>query len=692
MIVTAMFLVFILVQTLMPAKASADELTGRSLEKEMRAMIEMGIISGFEDGSIKPEVKVTREQFAALLERALDLPPGEAVFTDINGSKLATSINAINQAGLMNGYSDMTFKPKELITREQLMVTMKNVLEYSDMKLTEERIAFTDSKDFVSSGGIRATYYSIAYAITSGIENKGTGTYRFEPRSDASREQAAAFIYRFLEAKESYVKDPEPIPEPDPTPEPPQNLYQLASLSGGDLSKDSKTYVNYADAEATFNNNTNFAAIYRGNELIRVRKGFAYGNKRAINGKLDVTEIFLNYSDSNGFRTMVTGVEPGREMRYLESNDKYIKVQVGATIGYVKHSETELIPSTSLQGKDYYTVSQWGTLHHTVYNYIYKSTGTYPIGPAPSFMTTGNTYNSYDGVHYMNENRQAIGTHFPYFQFLSARSETKYTGAELDAYIMKVLAEKEGTKEIYKDATTKSKLIGMGKVFKQLEDEKHINALMMLSIAMHESNYGMSDTAQTCNNLFGLYKKDSLVALCPEKGEFDSPQEGATILVDTFLNPGYIEPGSLIRPVDYRANGAAFGNKTTGFNVRYASDPTWGSKAAGHMYTHDLAMGGKDYKTYKKIAITKENLETNVRSGPSINSAKLYTYAKKYNGAYSDIPPNSYPLGFPMTVVETVNDADGDSRYVWYKVFSDQFATEFGYIRSDVVNIISYEE
>ncbi|UZN00089.1 glucosaminidase domain-containing protein [Lysinibacillus sp. MHQ-1] len=60
-----------------------------------------------------------------------------------------------------------------------------------------------------------------------------------------------------------------------------------------------------------------------------------------------------------------------------------------------------------------------------------------------------------------------------------------------------------------KNATTKSKLIGLGSVLKDIEANAHINAMLILALAQHESAYGMSDHAQNLNNLFGLYVYDT---------------------------------------------------------------------------------------------------------------------------------------------------------------------------------------
>ena len=672
-------------------KVYADDVSGRALEKEMREMIEQGILKGYEDGSIRPEEKVTRGQFAAFISRALTLPNGTAGFKDVPPSlKLSTEINKVKQAGLMEGYDDNTFKPDEYITREQVTLTLENVLTYSQMELKEKRMSFTDQDDFVSSGGVRAVFYATHYGIISGYPNPD-GTLRFEPKSPATREHAAAFIARFLKAKEGTPEQPEQPEQPEepeepvepekPTP-PLTNDYQLAKIQNGKLVKDSKTYPKYLDAANLFNNN-GYDAMYHGDELIRVKSGIAYGNNKTSTGAKENTIV---YFDEN-FTKQATYIEQGREMRYINSNDKFVRVQVGATIGYVKHSQVDLMPLALVTKRDYYSVTNSGVLVHNLYNYMSKLSSSYTLGPAPKFLSQGKVYHSNDGVHFMDEKGQILGANFPYFQFLSARTVTNYSGDELETFIMKKLKEREVLNPSkYKDASKKSKLIGMGKHFKALEKEKRINALLILSLAIHESDFGMSETAQQCNNLFGLYKIDSLTKVCPDKGKFTSPELSALTLADTFLNPNYINPASGLG----RNLGAAFGNKTTGFNVNYASDPTWGAKAGAHMYENDKALGGRDLYAYTKFAFTKYEIPTRVRTSPDASTRAniLFEYKARNVGIYNEYKEGmSYPLGYPLVIVETVDGADG---HKWYKVISDLQSTEYGYVRSDVVNVVTY--
>lgn len=641
---------------------ASDIVPGSALGKEMQEMINLGILQGFDDGVYKPKENVTREQFAAFITRALKLPAGTHTFKDIPmSSQLSDEIGAVYKAGLMRGTSSTTFNPKDFITREQMAQTLKNVLVYSEMELKENRLNFSDLNDFVSSGGVKAVYNILYYNVTSGMPD-GKGGLKFAPKESTTREQAAAFIYRFLEAKKEAEEQPaQPLP---PTPPADNSLYYLGYVENGKLVKQAYGHNDYLSAAESFKNVASAKAILRGDEIIRVKSGLAFGD-RVLNGVKQVTTIYFD----TAFKNQATYVEHGREIRYIDSNSDFVKVQVGGTIGYAKHSEVDFVPYELIKDRDYYIVSQWGTLSHYQYNYVNKQGSSYSIGPAPSTMQQGVKYYSHDGVHFTAGSSKV--THYPYFQYQSVRTKTNYSAAELDKYIMSRLTALNSSSGTYKDAVTKSKLIGKGKYFLEMQEKYNINALFMLSAAMHESAYGMSANAQTKNNLFGIRVYDG----SPHEGTiYKQPEGSIDAFAREYMNRNYVNPNGSY------ANGAAPGNKTTGFNVSYASDPTWGSKVAGHMYRADLELGQKDINKYK-LGITN-TASVNVRNAPE--GALLYQYKRTYLGVEN-------AFGYPVVIVETKKHTDG---YNWYKVISDlnpehDTNNGFGWIRSDLVDVIN---
>ncbi len=652
--------------------ANAEDDISGILELEMREAVERGILLGYGDGKFGQDDDVTRGEFAAFMERALNLPASNGSFIDVRkDSKLAPSIYAVANAGIMIGGSDNTFNPDALITRAQVALTIKNALNYSEMVLESSRLDFTDANS-MSSVTLSSVYNAIHYNIISGYPKvvNGVTTLSYKPELNATRAQAAAFIIRLLNAKESYVP---PIVEPAPNPEPPpvdSTMYYNATIQFNQttqkniLVKGQSIYTSYDAAKSAFLNNTNAKAIYKGNEVIQIKKGIAYAKHNTAGS---ATVIYGDTSLASS--KQMTYIQYGRELVLLESTGQYVKVQAGGAIGYAKQSEIEYIPEELITNKDYYTPSSTGILTHYTYNHANNSFGFggYQIGPKPSFMVNLEKYYSQDGVNFYNQNGSLVGKHYPYFQYLSARTKTNYTAEELNLFITDRL---QTVSKKYATAPTTSKLIGLGAFLKEVESIYNVNALFILSAAMHESDSGMSKNAQTKNNLFGIKVYDS----APEEGlSYPKPEDSIVAFVTRYVNLNYGPPTGPY------AKGLAPGNKTSGMNVHYASDPNWGSKIAQYMWRGDTLLGYKDSGVNaKQLAMTAHNGVINVRSTPEVKTDNLlFTYKAKNLGVN-----NSF--GYPLVIVDETIGTDG---YTWFKVLSDQNApADFGWIREKDAN------
>lgn len=83
--------------------------------------VSLGFIQGYEDGTFRPDMKVTRAEFAAMLSRALKLEgeDGGTAFADAEGipAWARPYIDRLVKQAVVNGYEDNTFRPKGQITR-----------------------------------------------------------------------------------------------------------------------------------------------------------------------------------------------------------------------------------------------------------------------------------------------------------------------------------------------------------------------------------------------------------------------------------------------------------------------------------------------------------------------------------------------------------------------------------------------
>lgn len=119
---------------------------------QVNSLTDEKVITGYPDGTFRPDGLVTREEFSSMLVKALRQSgmevEGLLPYTDLNPEMWSyQDINRINDLDLVVGYPDKTFKPKADITKTEAMIVLANTLQGSD--LSEEEAgkvlaAFTD--------------------------------------------------------------------------------------------------------------------------------------------------------------------------------------------------------------------------------------------------------------------------------------------------------------------------------------------------------------------------------------------------------------------------------------------------------------------------------------------------------------------------------------------------------------------
>ena len=90
----------------------------------------MGILGGYEDGSVRPNASITRAEFVAIATRFFDYSARyEGGFTDVSyGDWYADCVQASADMGLVNGYEDGSFRPNASITRAEACAIVNRVL------------------------------------------------------------------------------------------------------------------------------------------------------------------------------------------------------------------------------------------------------------------------------------------------------------------------------------------------------------------------------------------------------------------------------------------------------------------------------------------------------------------------------------------------------------------------------------
>lgn len=109
-----------------------------------------GIVQGFSDGTFRPYASITRAQFAAMAVRFFDVEyDGPDMFSDISGHWAADLINKAASAGIILGFKDGTFRPDQNITRAEAIAIFNRVLGRAPDKdhLLDNMITWPDNMD-----------------------------------------------------------------------------------------------------------------------------------------------------------------------------------------------------------------------------------------------------------------------------------------------------------------------------------------------------------------------------------------------------------------------------------------------------------------------------------------------------------------------------------------------------------------
>lgn len=165
-----------------------DDWRGTAFVGDIQWAFDRGITAGCAPDLFCSNNRVTREQMASFLVRALNLPPsGTDAFIDDNASIHQADINALAASGITGGCGDGRFCPSAAVTRGQMASFLVRAF---DLPPSGEDV-FTDDGASIHQGDINAL---AASGITAGCQAD-----RFCPSSPVTRAEMVAFLHRALE-------------------------------------------------------------------------------------------------------------------------------------------------------------------------------------------------------------------------------------------------------------------------------------------------------------------------------------------------------------------------------------------------------------------------------------------------------------------------------------------------------------
>jgi len=454
--------------------------------------------------------------------------------------------------------------------------------------------------------------------------------------------------------------------------------YELAYANyDGSLSTKS-CYGSYGEAKSAMdasseNDSDNLVILERRNsvtEIVDARYALVdYDQKTSA-----VSNLYKTSTSNTSFTYIIGGSSDDAAYLGIDYNSRRIQIMVSGFVGWLDkydgagRNQYDIIPLSWVKSPSYYKVTENRIAHYLPSNMFGDGTLNYfAFGPKPDQLSVANYY-SYDGKYFYNDlkvmlqdykngNRShsvnANNPYYNYYLYVSHRTKSNYSAEDINHYISSVLGYSSKATS-YPAGRSESMLYNEGNSFYSAESLYGVNSLLILSVARNESGNGRSRIAIDNKNLFGHNAVDS--DPYASAGKYDTVELAIYGHAYRWLSYGFLQPG------DYsgRFNGSHLGNKAAGVNVKYASDPYWGEKAASLYYQFDDSYGLQDYNYYS-IAVKNEDLPT--------------VYPKKSprnNGL--NVSSSFYKLTLKDTPVIIVEEVQGDAvqgNTTWYKIMSD---------------------
>ena len=205
-IIIAALTAALLISLSVPVFAKPNDIAGHWAETVVAKWSDNGIISGFPDGSFRPNEAVTRAQLAVIIDNIFKFTTkADMYFSDVNGSEwFADAVAKCSQAGIISGNPNGTFEPNKPVTREQ---AAKMIAEA--FKLTA---ADADAyRTFADSSSIAAYAREYVSALYEAGYIAGFPGGNYEPKKGLTRAEALKIIDNILDgivsAKGTYTKD-----------------------------------------------------------------------------------------------------------------------------------------------------------------------------------------------------------------------------------------------------------------------------------------------------------------------------------------------------------------------------------------------------------------------------------------------------------------------------------------------------
>lgn len=136
-----------------------------------------GLLSGYSDGTFKPDADITRAEFAQMISGYLKAGyAGSANFKDVKGHWASDAIDKVFGNKAVEGYPDGTFKPNKTLTRAEAVTVLNAVFNRYTTSSSLKNVSSANLKNYSDISSSHWAYYQILDASNAHVSQKVTST------------------------------------------------------------------------------------------------------------------------------------------------------------------------------------------------------------------------------------------------------------------------------------------------------------------------------------------------------------------------------------------------------------------------------------------------------------------------------------------------------------------------------------
>ncbi|KAI7265885.1 hypothetical protein KC345_g8362 [Hortaea werneckii] len=172
------------------APSSVQDISSHWAKAEINEWIENGLITGYSDQTFKPQKVITRAEFISLVNKAYGFShQANLTFTDVpQGKWFYDDVAKAKYTGYITGFEDGTFRPDQPVTREQSAKILYQLMQLEDVTAAGNPVAFQDEQQ------MSAWSKPYIQAVSSKGYLKGYPDASFRPQEFITRAEAVVML------------------------------------------------------------------------------------------------------------------------------------------------------------------------------------------------------------------------------------------------------------------------------------------------------------------------------------------------------------------------------------------------------------------------------------------------------------------------------------------------------------------